>query len=150
MIAHMKGISRTLSFNAYEIEGEDELLQPTFQPRASAMSPAMKSELLSQLDDAISLSYTRPLSPENPLEEKLELRTKMTMEEIGGKGFLTSTERASLTLPQRLEQIAPPGQGLFTPPAGSCFKNPFDLRKQSGRQSVGSKKSRGKSVSFLD
>ena len=110
----------------------------------------MQGELLSQLDDAMSLSYTRPLSPENPPETKLELRTKMTMEEIGGRGFLTSTERASLNLPQSLEQIAPPGQGLFTPPAGSCFKNPFDLRKQSGRQSVGSKKSRGKSVSFLD
>ena len=150
MIAHTKGISRTLSFNAYQIECEDEFLQPTFQPNSSAMSPIMKEELLSQLDDAMSLSYTRPLSPENPLGAKQALRTKMTMEEIGGKGFLTSTERASLTLPQSLEQMALPGQGLFTPPAGSCFKNPFDLRKQSGRQSVGSKKSRGKSVSFLD
>ncbi len=31
MVAHMKGISRTLSINVYE-EGEDDLFAPTFQP----------------------------------------------------------------------------------------------------------------------
>ena len=66
----------------------------------------------------------------------------MTMSEIGG--------RTSLTMPTSLDQMTPAGHGLFTPPAGSIFKNPFDLRKQSGRQSAASKKSRGKSVSFVD